>query len=128
MNKFEFMRNLEIYRSNKPKDVLQHDSYDIPKQETHKIQSEYSKAPKVYKDQISLYEEYNSDTIEHGCGKSFYGNKDKAILVIKEWDGDSDIEGMPDDIKVKIFKTFGDDAFDKIDKETLLDYVKNLKY
>ena len=62
MNKFEFMMNLENYRNHKPKDVLQHDSYDIPKKEIHKIQSDYSRAPKTYKDQISLYEEYNEES------------------------------------------------------------------
>jgi len=61
MNKYEFMMNLENYRNRKPKDVIQHDSYDIPKKEVHKIQSDYSKAPKTYKDQISLYEEYSGE-------------------------------------------------------------------
>lgn len=61
MNKYEFMMNLENYRNSKPKDVLQHDSYDIPKKEIHKIQSDYSRAPKTYKDQISLYEEYSKE-------------------------------------------------------------------
>lgn len=99
MNKFEFMRNLEIYRSNKPKDVLQHDSYDIPKQETHKIQSEYSKAPKVYKDQISLYEEYNEESLEHAGYKpagtheyiakidnAFGPGKHRYFYTKEEWD------------------------------------------
>lgn len=94
MNKFEFMRNLEIYRSNKPKDVLQHDSYDIPKQETHKIQSEYSKAPKVYKDQISLYEEYNDESLYHGGNTKYYQKIDnfygpgshRYFYSKEEWD------------------------------------------
>ena len=64
MNKFEFMRNLEIYRSKKPSDVLQHDSYEIPEREDHSIKSDYFKAPKAYKDKITLYEEYN-DSLKH---------------------------------------------------------------
>lgn len=69
MNRFEFMLNLDNYRNAKPKSVLQHDSYDIPKQKIHQIQSDYSRAPKTYKDQISLYEEYNEESLEHAGKK-----------------------------------------------------------
>ena len=93
MNKFEFMMNLERYRSIKPKDVIQHDSYSIPKQEVYKIQSDYSKAPKVYKDKISLYKEYSEeDTISHAADFKYYqkidlpGGGSRYFYTKEEWD------------------------------------------
>ena len=62
--------NLDLYEYKKPKNVIQHNSYDISRMGTHKIQSDYSKAPKAYKDKISLYEEYNEEALAH----SSYGN------------------------------------------------------
>lgn len=94
MNKFEFLLNLDQYRNYKPKNVLYHDSYDIPKKETHKIQPGYSRAPKIYKDQISLYEEYNSEVIAHRGDmkyyqkiENFYGpGKSRYFYSKEEWD------------------------------------------
>jgi len=92
MNRFEFMLNLDNYRNAKPKSVLQHDSYDIPKQKIHQIQSDYSRAPKTYKDQISLYEEYNEDTLSHASNYKYYqkidlGNGNVRYFYTKEeWD------------------------------------------
>ena len=93
MNKFEFMMNLERYRDIKPKDVVQHDSYSIPKQELHKIQSDYSKAPKAYKDKISLYKEYNEeDTISHAADFKYYqkidlpGGGSRYFYTKEAWD------------------------------------------
>ena len=92
MNRFEFMLNLDNYRKSKPKSVLQHDSYDIPKQKIHQIQSDYSRAPKTYKDQISLYEEYNEDVISHSGNYKYYqkidlGNGNVRYFYTKEeWD------------------------------------------
>ena len=92
MNRFEFMLNLDNYRKSKPKSVLQHDSYDIPKQKIHQIQSDYSRAPKTYKDQISLYEEYNEDVVSHAGNYKYYqkidlGNGNVRYFYTKEeWD------------------------------------------
>ena len=94
MNKFEFLLNLDQYRNYKPKNVLYHDSYDIPKKETHKIQPGYSRAPKIYKDQISLYEEYNNEVIAHRGDmkyyqkiENFYGpGKSRYFYSKEEWD------------------------------------------
>lgn len=92
MNRFEFMLNLDNYRNAKPKSVLQHDSYDIPKQKIHQIQSDYSRAPKTYKDQISLYEEYNEDVVSHAGNYKYYqkidlGNGNVRYFYTKdEWD------------------------------------------
>ncbi len=98
MNKFEFLLNLDQYRNYKPKNVLYHDSYDIPKKETHKIQPGYSRAPKIYKDQISLYEEYNSEVIAHRGDmkyyqkiENFYGpGKSRYFYSKEEWDAYQD--------------------------------------
>ena len=98
MNRFEFMLNLDNYRKAKPKSVLQHDSYDIPKQKIHQIQSDYSRAPKTYKDQISLYEEYNSEVIAHRGDmkyyqkvENFYGpGKSRYFYSKEEWDAYQD--------------------------------------
>lgn len=57
--------NLDLYKYKKPKNVIQHDSYEISKSEMHKIQSDYSKAPKAYKDRITLYEAYNEEALAH---------------------------------------------------------------
>ena len=98
MNKFEFMMNLDQYRNYKPKNVLYHDSYDIPKKEVHKIQPEYSKAPKTYKDHISLYEEYNEEFISHRGDMKFYQKienyygpgKSRYFYSKEEWDAYQD--------------------------------------
>lgn len=94
MNRFEFMLNLDNYRNAKPKNVLLHDSYDIPEQKIHRIQSDYSRAPKSYKDQISLYEEYNEESLCHGGNYKYYQKIDnyygpgkaRYFQTKEEWD------------------------------------------
>ena len=92
MNRFEFMLNLDNYRNAKPKNTLLHDSYDIPKQKIHQIQSDYSRAPKTYKDQISLYEEYNEESLAHSGNYKYYNKIDlpsgavRYFYTKEEWD------------------------------------------
>jgi len=98
MNKFEFMMNLDQYRNYRPKNVLYRDSYDIPKKEVHKIQPEYSRAPKTYKDHISLYEEYNEEFMAHRGDMKFYQKienfygpgKSRYFYSKEEWDAYQD--------------------------------------
>lgn len=115
MNRFEFMLNLDNYRKAKPKSVLQHDSYDIPKKEVHKIQPGYSRAPKIYKDQISLYEEYNEDVISHAGYKpagtheyvakidnAFGPGKHRYFYSKEEWDNYNKNKGYSQNAEKKI--------------------------